>query len=114
MVLSPAPRTLEPDRFSVFYPDRLRNAIIETVNQKFVISDGTRTLDVYVVPPFDHNATMVFAYMTQERIVVSADMYRPPDEGAPLPRPVPDRLFPDSRVSDFCHADSPGLLPVYL
>ncbi|NNC66304.1 MAG: MBL fold metallo-hydrolase, partial [Gammaproteobacteria bacterium] len=52
MVLSTAPRILEPDRYSVFYPDRLRNAIIERVNQKFVISDGTRSLDVYSVLPF--------------------------------------------------------------
>jgi glyoxylase-like metal-dependent hydrolase (beta-lactamase superfamily II) len=85
MVLSTAPRILEPDRYSVFYPDRLRNAIIERVNQKFVISDGTRALDVYSVLPFPHVTAMVIAYLPEEGIVVNADMYRPPDRGADLP-----------------------------
>lgn len=86
MVLSSAPRTLEPDRYSVFYPDRLRNAIIERVNQKFVISDGTRTLDVYSVLPFPHVTAMVIAYLPEQGIVVNADMYRPPDRGSAMPQ----------------------------
>ena len=85
MVLSTAPRILEPDRFSVFYPDRLRDAIIERVNQKFVIGDGDRSLEVYSVLPFPHVTAMVIAYLPEERIVVNADMYRPPDRGADLP-----------------------------
>ena len=86
VVLSSAPRTLEPDRLYILYPDRLRDAIIESVNQKFVISDGTRTLDVYAVAPFDHATTMVIAYLPREQIVVNADMYRPPDQGSRMPR----------------------------
>jgi glyoxylase-like metal-dependent hydrolase (beta-lactamase superfamily II) len=85
MVLSTAPRILEPDRYSVFYPDRLRNAIIERVNRKFVISDGARSLDVYSVLPFPHVTAMVIAYLPEEGIVVNADMYRPPDRGADPP-----------------------------
>ncbi len=85
MVLSTAPRILEPDRYSVFYPDRLRDAIIERVNRKFVISDGTRSLDVYSVLPFPHATAMVIAYLPEEGIVVNADMYRPPDRGSELP-----------------------------
>ena len=88
VVLSPAPRTLQPDRLSVLNPDRTRAPVFETVNQKYVISDGTRTLDVYVVPPFAHTSTMVFVYLPRERIVVSADMYRPPDQGTSLPSPT--------------------------
>jgi glyoxylase-like metal-dependent hydrolase (beta-lactamase superfamily II) len=89
LVLSPAPRMLEPDRFSVYYPDRLRNAIIESVNQKFVISDGERTLDVYSVLPFPHVTAMVIAYLPSERIVVNADMYRPPGRGEDMPAANP-------------------------
>ena len=32
----------------------MRDPVLEYVNQKYVISDGTRTLDVYPVPAFDH------------------------------------------------------------
>ena len=87
VMFSPAPRTLEPDRLSVLNPDQVRTPVFELVNQKYSISDGTRTLDLYVVPPFDHAATMLIAYLPRERIVVNADMYTPPKKGAQLPRP---------------------------
>jgi len=87
VLFSPAPRTLEPDRLSLLSPDQVRNGVLELVNQKYVISDGTRNLDMYVVPPFDHAATMLIAYLPHERIVVNADMYTPPEKGAPLPKP---------------------------
>ena len=68
-------------------PDVVRDPVFELVNQKYVISDGTRTLDVYPVPAFDHASTMVIAYLPRERMVVNADMYTPPKQGAPLPKP---------------------------
>ena len=87
VVFSPAPRTIEPDRLYLLNPDQLRQPVIESVNEKYVISDGTRTLDVYVVPPYDHAATFVVAYLPRERIIVNADIYTPPAKGAMLPRP---------------------------
>ena len=87
VVLSAAPRTLEPDRLYLLNPDQTREPVLELVNQKFVISDGTRMLDVYQVPAFDHASTMTIAYLPRERIVVNADMYTPPKQGAPLPKP---------------------------
>jgi len=86
VVLSPAPRTLEPDRMSLLTPDQLPNPVLELVGGKYVISDGTRTLDLYPVPPFDHTATMLIVYLPRERMVVNADMYTPPAKGAPLPK----------------------------
>lgn len=87
VVFSPAPRTLEPDRLYLLNPDQVRDPVLELVNRQYVISDGTRTLDVYPVPAFDHASTMVIAYLPRERIVVNADMYTPPKQGAPLPKP---------------------------
>ena len=87
VVLSAAPRTLEPDRLYLVNPDETRNPVLELVNQKYVVSDGTRTLDVYPVPAFDHAATMVIAYLPRERLIVNADMYTPPKPGTPLPKP---------------------------
>ena len=90
VVFSPAPRTLEPDRLSLLNPDQLPNPVMELVNGKYVISDGARTLDVYVVPPFGHTADMVIAYLPRERMVINADMYTPPEKGKPLPKPNED------------------------
>jgi glyoxylase-like metal-dependent hydrolase (beta-lactamase superfamily II) len=87
VVFSPAPRTLEPDRLSFLTADQLANPFLEFVNGKYVISDGTRTLDVYPLPPFEHTADMMIAYLPRERMIVSADIYEPAPKGAPLPRP---------------------------
>jgi len=90
VLFSPAPRTLEPDRLSLLNPDELPNPVMELVNGKYVISDGTRTLEVYPVPPFSHTADMVIVYLPRERMVTNADMYTPPEKGKPLPKPNED------------------------
>ena len=63
MFLYPAPRTLQPDRLSAQYPSfsATRQPIIETVPQKYVISDGVRTMDVYSVQGLNHAAGMLNA-----------------------------------------------------
>jgi len=87
VVFSPAPRTLEPDRLSFLSADQLASPFLEWVNGKYVISDGTRTLDVYPLPPFEHAADMMIAYLPRERMVVNGDVYTPPAKGEPLPKP---------------------------
>ena len=85
ILFSPAPRTLEPDRFSL----APREPTIESVNSKYVVSDGTRTLDLYPVLGLNHNGTMLIAYFPKEKIVVNADMYTPPAPGTPPPATPP-------------------------
>ena len=87
VVLAPWPRTIEPDRLYLLNPDQLRTPQIEAVNDKYVISDGTRMLDVYVVPQYDHASTFVIAYLPRERMIVNGDIYTPPAKGATLPKP---------------------------
>src|SRR5262245_61962310 len=90
VLFNPAPRTLQPDRFSTFYPYFVggrRPLPIETVNQKYVLSDGTRTVDVYPVQGLNHAATMLIAYFPKEKILVNADLYSPPAQGAAAPAP---------------------------
>jgi glyoxylase-like metal-dependent hydrolase (beta-lactamase superfamily II) len=91
VVLSPAQRTLEPDLLSIRYPyfSQDRKPVYELVNQKYVISDGTRTLDVYPVTGLPHAGTMLVAYLPKERILVNADLYSPPPQGQPMPAPTP-------------------------
>jgi len=90
VLFSPAPRTLQPDRFSTYYPyfsGGRRPLPFETVNQKFVISDGVRVLDLYPMQGLNHNNNMLIAYFPKEKILVNADLYTPPAQGAPLPAP---------------------------
>jgi glyoxylase-like metal-dependent hydrolase (beta-lactamase superfamily II) len=93
VLFNPAPRTLEPDRFSTYYPYFVggrRPLPIETVNQKYVISDGSRTLDLYPMQGLNHAAGMLLAYFPKEKILVNADLYSPPAQGAAAPAPNPN------------------------
>jgi glyoxylase-like metal-dependent hydrolase (beta-lactamase superfamily II) len=88
VLFNPAPRTLMPDRFATFYPyfsGGRRPLPIETVNQKYVLSDGLRTVDVYPMQGLNHAATMVIVYFPKEKILVNADLYSPPAQGAAAP-----------------------------
>jgi len=75
----PTPRTLEPDLFSKMYPwfreDRV--PLVEPVTDKYVISDGTRMLDVYALTGMDE-ANHVVAFLPAEKILFNADLYGPP------------------------------------
>jgi hypothetical protein len=62
------------------------NPVMELVGGKYVISDGTRTIDVVPMPAFDHAADMLIAYLPHEKMVVNADVYEPPMKGGRVPR----------------------------
>lgn len=83
-------RTMMPDRFSTFYPyfsGGRRPLPIETVNQKYVISDGTRVLELHPMEDLNHVDGMLIAYFPKERLLVNADLYSPPAQGAQAPMP---------------------------
>jgi glyoxylase-like metal-dependent hydrolase (beta-lactamase superfamily II) len=83
----PSPRTLQPDLLSSRYPWFAGNRVppIETVNQKYVISDGTRTIEMHPVQGLDHNAAMLIVYLPTEKILINADLYGPPAAGSQPP-----------------------------
>ena len=64
-----------------------RQPEFETLNSKYVISDGVRVLEVHALEGVAHNANMLVAYLPKEKILVNADLYSPPTPGAPAPAP---------------------------
>jgi glyoxylase-like metal-dependent hydrolase (beta-lactamase superfamily II) len=87
VVLHPGARTLEPDTLSSLMPWFAGNRVpaFELVNQKYVLSDGVRTMDIYPVQGLAHSATMLIAYLPTEKILINADLYSPPAAGAQPP-----------------------------
>jgi len=84
VVLAPQPRSLSPDRLSLFPfattgpgPQNL-----ETFADRYAISDGTQTIMVYHVDGLDHAADMAIAYIPSAKILINADM-GPPAPGTP-------------------------------
>jgi len=100
ILFHPGGWTLQPDRLATYYPMFMisrRPAPIETVQDKDVLSDGVRTMDIYHVqdmsyaledPSYrqgNHSEDMLMAYLPKEKILVNADLYTPPAPGAPPP-----------------------------
>jgi glyoxylase-like metal-dependent hydrolase (beta-lactamase superfamily II) len=77
------PRTLEPDNLS----RTPKKATFITVTDKYVLTDGDRSLEMHLTQGDTHNASILFGYMPKEKILIEADDFTPPGpNGAP---PVP-------------------------
>lgn len=78
-VLNYAPRMLEPDLMAQMPPTEVTEGYqYETVRENYVISDGTRNLNITYVQPLTHVEGMLVAYLPKEGILVEADLYDPP------------------------------------
>ena len=85
-LLTYVPRTLQPDMVTLYQPTEIREGYtMEIVAENYVVSDGTRNLHISYVQPLAHVEGMLMAYLPNEKIVIEADLYDPPDAGAPLP-----------------------------
>jgi len=86
-VLSPtAPRTLNPDRLAL--AKKAPELKIETVGDKKVMSDKTRTLELHLVKDNPHNDGILMAYLPAEKILIEVDLYTPLAADAKPPVPV--------------------------
>ena len=76
-------RTLAPDSMA----RSGKKAVIETVGDKRVFTDGTQTVEIHNIKGLPHADGMLIAYMPSERIVAYADMFNLVAPGQP---PVPN------------------------
>jgi glyoxylase-like metal-dependent hydrolase (beta-lactamase superfamily II) len=77
-VLRARPWVLNPDRFSLHPPEEWSEGyIFETVREKYILGDATRTIELYNVQGLAHAGGMLIAYIPKEKIVVQADLYNP-------------------------------------
>ena len=82
-VLNYTPRTLQPDMLSLWPPTELAEGYqYETVRENYVLTDGTRTMNIYYVQPLQHVEGMLMAYLPKERLLIEADLV---DTDRPLP-----------------------------
>jgi glyoxylase-like metal-dependent hydrolase (beta-lactamase superfamily II) len=62
---------------------------VEGVGEKRVITDGTRTVELYHVTGSPHSKSMLVVYLPKEKMLIEADLYSPPAAqpaaGAPPP-----------------------------
>jgi glyoxylase-like metal-dependent hydrolase (beta-lactamase superfamily II) len=109
-----APRTLAPDSMS----KSGKKPVIETVQEKRVLTDGVRNVEIYHIQGLPHAEGMLVVYLPKERILGFADMFNAPAANDPVPNPpivgtqvfianVVDRLKLDFDTVVSVHAPNP-------
>src|SRR5213596_1220715 len=93
VVLVPQPRSLSPDRLSLFPfattgpgPGKL-----ETYRERHAISDGDQSIISYHVDGFNHAGDMAIVYLPKSKILINADM-GPPAPGTPVANVSPNSV----------------------
>jgi glyoxylase-like metal-dependent hydrolase (beta-lactamase superfamily II) len=90
-VINYVPRTLRPDMVSLWPPTELAEGYyFETVRENYVITDGSRTMQIHYVNPLDHVEGMLMAYLPKEKLLLQADLVNTID-------PLPAQLTGDQR-----------------
>jgi glyoxylase-like metal-dependent hydrolase (beta-lactamase superfamily II) len=79
------PHTLNPDRLQRMP----RAAVIETVKDKRVLTDGTMTLELYHMRDHPHSEGLLMAYLPASKLLIQADAFAPRPGAPPLPAPSP-------------------------
>jgi len=76
-----APRTLNPDKLA----QSKKSATFETFTDKYVLTDGARTIEVHQIAGGGHNDAFAMVYLPIEKILVEGDAYTPAAADAPPP-----------------------------
>jgi cytochrome c5 len=66
-----APRTLNPDRLA----RSQKKPVIESVGEKKVLSDGSRTLELHHIRDNPHHDGLLLAFLPKEKMVIEADVF---------------------------------------
>jgi len=73
-------------------PDQLaksgKKANIKVVDEKMVLSDGTRSVELYHVADSHHSDNFLMAYLPKEKLLIEADAFTPAPPNTPPPMPA--------------------------
>jgi hypothetical protein len=72
--LAARPHTLNPDTLA----KSPKAPIIKSVDDKLVLSDATRTMELLPIEGSEYADTLLMAYLPKEKLLVQADVYTPP------------------------------------
>ena len=82
------PNTIAPDHLA----KSGKKARIMTVDEKTVLRDGTRTVELHHVADSNHSDACLVAYLPKERLLIEADSFTP----GPPNTPPPAQLNPNN------------------
>jgi glyoxylase-like metal-dependent hydrolase (beta-lactamase superfamily II) len=76
-----APRTVQPDKLA----QSGKKAAVEGMQDKRVLSDGTHTVELYLIKGTVHGDGLIMAYLPKEKLLVEADVFTPAPPNATPP-----------------------------
>jgi len=84
-----APRTVQPDKLA----KSGKKPVVEGMQEKRVLSDGTRTVELHLIQGTTHDDGIIMAYLPKEKLLVEADLYTPAAPNTPQPaQPNPNNI----------------------
>jgi len=84
-----APHSLAPDELS----KNPKKAEIIPVKEKYVLSEGGQSIEIYHVDGDMHNADIMMMYLPKDKILVEADDFTPDMPGVPAPSGPRPKIF---------------------
>ena len=110
-VLNYAPRTLQPDMITLWPPTELAEGYqYETVRENYVLSDGTRNLNIHYINPLQHADGMLVAYLPKEKLVIEADIV---DTDRPLPATPTRDMTSFYKAAQMLKLDASQIVPIH-
>jgi glyoxylase-like metal-dependent hydrolase (beta-lactamase superfamily II) len=84
-------------------PDRLAKAkkkpVFQTMGDNMVLTDGTRSVELYQIVGNVHHDGVVMAYLRKEKLLIEADVFNPGPAGAEPPKvPAPSAVNLEANV----------------
>jgi glyoxylase-like metal-dependent hydrolase (beta-lactamase superfamily II) len=86
-----------------FSPDRLakskRKPMFQTMGDNMVLTDGTRSVELYQIIGNPHHDGIIMAYLRKEKLLIEADVFTPGPAGAEPPKvPNPQAVNLEANV----------------
>jgi glyoxylase-like metal-dependent hydrolase (beta-lactamase superfamily II) len=104
------PHTIAPDSLS----KAPKAAIFETVSDKKVLTDRTRTIELYHMKGSSHNVANLLVYMPTEKLLFWGDGYNPPQGDDPRdPVRTPEQMIDLYRIITMNNLDVKTIAPAH-
>jgi glyoxylase-like metal-dependent hydrolase (beta-lactamase superfamily II) len=98
-VLNYRARTLVPDMVTLWPPTEVAEGYnYESVNENYVLTDGSRIMTIYYVQPLRHAEGMLMAYLPAEKILLQANLFDTHEPPPSAPTPAMTTLYHEMRL----------------
>jgi glyoxylase-like metal-dependent hydrolase (beta-lactamase superfamily II) len=101
--------TLAPDRLA----KSKRKPVFQTMGDNMVLTDGTRSVEVYQIIGNSHHDGIIMAYLRKEKLLIEADVFNPGPAGTEPPKvPNPQEVNLEANVRRL-NLDVDRILPIH-